>query len=299
MILFWLICASFVAIALAFVLPPLLQQSGKGDGEQSKEEANIDVYRGQLSELETDLRNGIVSQEQYEQDREEIERRLLDDVSNTAEPTDKKSKPAAAGRVPVYAIALGIPIIAVAMYLRVGDRAALSPPPNGPFQAPFAAGSQSNGQMTQQGMEANVAALAKRMEENPGDAAGWIMLGRSYATMERYSEARDAYAKAAAIKSDDADLLADYAFAVAMANGRQLQGQPLDLVRKALKLDPENLKALELAGTAEFQAKNYKQAIEYWQRILAKTPPNSELTQALTQRIDEAKSLAGTNASKN
>jgi cytochrome c-type biogenesis protein CcmH len=122
------------------------------------------------------------------------------------------------------------------------------------------------------------------------------MLGRSYTTLEKYREAADAYAKATALKSDDADLWADYAFALGMANGQQLQGAPLEVINKALKLDPENAKALELAGTAEFQAKNYNQAIDHWQKILVKAPPNSELAQALSQRINEAKALAGSSA---
>lgn len=297
MIVFWLICAILIAIALAFILPPLLQSSA-GQADKQDKEANINVYRDQLSELEADLRNGIVSQEQYQQDRDEIERRLLDDVGSE-EPRSNKTKQPAAGRAPVYAIALGIPIIAIAFYLRVGDPAALSPMATRPAQGPFSQNPTSNGRMTPQGIEANVAALAKRLEQNPSDAEGWTMLGRSYSNMERFSDARDAFARATALKPDDADLWADYAFAMAMANGRRLQGQPLELVKKALKLDPDNLKALELAGTAEFQARNYKQAIEYWQKILEKTPANSELATALTQRINEAKSLASSGASKN
>jgi cytochrome c-type biogenesis protein CcmH len=76
-----------------------------------------------------------------------------------------------------------------------------------------------------------------------------------------------------------------------MANGRQLQGKSLELVNKALKVDPENLKALELAGSAAFQAKDYKRAIEYWQRLLNKVPPNSEVAESVNKRLEEAKSL--------
>jgi cytochrome c-type biogenesis protein CcmH len=119
------------------------------------------------------------------------------------------------------------------------------------------------------------------------------MLGRSYSNLERYGEASNALAKATALKPDDADLLSDYAFAMAMANGQRLAGQPLELINKALQLDPENPKALELAGSAAFEAKNYDRAISYWQKLLQKTPADSKVTRALTQRINEAKSLAG------
>lgn len=308
MIIFWLVCAIFVAIALAFVLPPLLQaspQTATGpEDETSRKEANVDIYRDQLSELEADVNNGIVSRDQYQQDRDEIERRMLEDVSDVDLPgkDEKKTATVAAGRGPVYAIAFGIPLIAVALYVVIGNRAALygvavaSPQVSQPAQAGPFAGSQPNGQMTEQAIAANVAKLAARLEQNPGDVQGWIMLGRSYTNLEKYKEAANAYAKASALKSDDADLLSDYAFAMAMANGQRLQGQPLELVNKALKLDPENPKALELAGSAAFEAKNYSQALIYWQKLLGKTPANSEVARTLSQRINEAKSLAGTGA---
>jgi cytochrome c-type biogenesis protein CcmH len=310
MIVFWLVCAIFVAIALAFVLPPLLQSSSPAssgnDDEQARKEANVDIYRDQLSELQADVENGIVSPEQYQQDRDEIERRLLEDVSAGVvkkgpdkKGPDKKSTPVAVNRTPAYAIALGIPLIALALYFQLGNRAALSGSPASaaaPAQASLDSSGQPSGPMGQAGIEANVAKLAARLEQNPSDVQGWIMLGRSYVNLEKYSEASNAYAKATALKPNDADLLGDYAFALGMANGQRLQGKPLELINKALKLDPENPKALELAGSAAFEAKNYSQAISYWQKLLEKTPPNTELGQALSQRVNEAKSLAGTGA---
>jgi len=292
MILFWLICAGLVAIALAFVLPTLLQREPVAD-ETDKERANVEVYRDQLSELDADLANGIVSPEQYRQDRDEIERRLLDDVGAPPDASDRKPKPAGTGRGAVYAVSFGIPVVAVVLYLIVGTSAVLS---GVPPQASSASASRTEGQMSQQGIEANVAALAKRLEQNPGDADGWAMLGRSYVSLERYGEASNAYAKAAELKADDADILTEYAFALAMTNGRKLQGRPTELIKQALKIAPDNPKVLQLAGTAEFEAKNYKQAIVYWQKLLEMTSGNPELAQSISKRIDQAKSLAGTTA---
>jgi cytochrome c-type biogenesis protein CcmH len=292
MILFWLICAGLVAIALAFVLPTLLQRAPVGD-DTDKERANVEVYRDQLTELDADLANGIVSPEQYRQDRDEIERRLLDDVGATADASDQKSKPEAAGRGAVYAISFSIPVVAIVLYLLVGNSAALSGVPPQPLTA---TGARSDGQMSRQGIEANVAALAKRLEQNPGDADGWAMLGRSYVSLERYGDASNAYAKAAELKKDDADILTEYAFALAMTNDRKLEGRPAELIKQALRIDPENPKVLQLAGTAEFEAKNYRQAIVYWQKLLEMTSDNPELAQSISKRIDQAKSLAGSTA---
>lgn len=308
MMTFWITAAVFVAIALAFVLPPLLQR-GQAESNVGDEEANVDVYRDQLSELDADLQSGIISAEQHQQDRDEIERRLLADVSVPGPPEEKNAKPAPAGRGVAYAVALGIPVIAIVFYFQVGTPSTISgtgPAPGGAFparasQAPFAGGEQSSQRssqpgadapMTQERMEANVAALGKRLEQNPGDVQGWTMLARSYSALQKHAEAANAYARATALKTDDADLWADYALALTMANGQRVDGKPLELVNQALKLDPDNPTALQLAGGAAFQAKRYGEAVDYWQRAFKTLPPDSELAQALSRRIDEAKSLA-------
>ncbi|CAN5731264.1 hypothetical protein BH20ACI3_BH20ACI3_22740 [soil metagenome] len=292
MIIFWLICAIFIAIALAFVLPPLLPDSGAKTQASGHKEANIAVYRDRISELETDLANGIVSREQFDQDRDEIERRLLEDVASSSTISSKPLKPVKEGRGTVYAVALGLPILAVAFYLRIGNPYAASTP--GTSSAPAIAPT-ANGDFSQQRIEANVASLAKRLEENPGDLESWRMLARSYTSLGKYGEASAAYAKATTLKSDDADLWADYAFSLGMASEQKLQGKPLELIKKALLLDPENPKALELAGSAAFEKQDYKRAIEYWQKLLARVPSNSEVAESLNKRIHEAKTRAGSN----
>lgn len=290
MILFWLICAVLVIIALAFILPPLLQPSDAVEANANeRREANVAIYRDQLSELQADLHNGIVSQVQYDQDRDEIERRLLEDVKfsesdvKSTVPTGKKSI--------VYALALGLPLIAVVFYLRVGELKGLSPLEVRPAMS----SEPSSGGRSQQQIEANVAALVERLKTNPSDSQGWVMLARSYNSMGRFGESAGAYARATELIPNDADLLAEYAFVSAMANGRQLEGQPMELVNKALKVDPENLKALQLAGNEAFQRKDYKQAIDYWSRVLKKVPAGSEVAESVQQRIDEANALAKSN----
>jgi cytochrome c-type biogenesis protein CcmH len=290
MILFWAICALSLIVALTFILPSLLDRKSDrmAETEDERRNANIAVYRDQLTELGSDLKNGLIGEAQFEQDREEIERRLLEDTV-VSEPKPK-TLPLQSDRRTAYALGLAIPLVAVIFYYKVGE-------PNGIAMTPAAAPQantigQMSGQRSQQQIEANVTALAKRLQSNPADAQGWITLARSYNSMERFGEAAGAYAKATELNPNDAELWAEYAFVSAMANKQQLEGRPTDLIEQALKVDPENPKALQLAGTAAYQAKNYKKAIEYWQRVLARVPADSEVGQLIKARIDEAKSLA-------
>jgi len=287
-IVFWLICAAFLLIALAFILPPALQRSEESDrkGDDERKLANIAVYRDQLAELKNDLQNGIVSEEQYAQDRDEIERRLLEDTT-IAKSEKKPAKAALSARNTAYALGLGIPLVAIVFYLNVGNPKSITGAVvrNSPTNSAPA-------ERTQEQIEANVAALAKRLESNPSDAQGWTMLARSYSSMEKFAESGGAYAKATELTPNNADLWAEYAFATAMASGRTLEGRPMELIQRALKVDPDNAKALQLAGSAAFQAKDYKKAVTYWERVLKQVPPGSEVAQTIQSRIDEAKTLA-------
>lgn len=287
-----IVCAILIFIALAFVLPPLWTKETQGNDAEVKE-ANVAVYRDQLRELEGDLHNGIVSQEQFDQDREEIERRLLADVAGnpiTAQPP-RTSK---GGRGLAYLVGIALPVIAVLFYLQVANqngRTAAQPVEEAAPISPPVAGQP--GEMTPNAIEANVQALARKLEQNPNDAKGWIMLAHSYSQMQRQKDAAEAYEHATALNPNDADLWAEYALTVATINGNEMQGKPTELVNKALAIDPQNRKALALAAEAAFKAKDYSKAIDYWQKILKNLPPDSgEVEQSVNERIAEAKRLA-------
>jgi cytochrome c-type biogenesis protein CcmH len=120
------------------------------------------------------------------------------------------------------------------------------------------------------------------------------MLARSYQNFKRYREASEAYARAAALAGNDAQLWADYAETLALANNSQLQGKPLELINKALQLDPDNQTALWLAGNAAFQTQNFQQAISYWEKLEKLLPAGSEGAQSVAASIEEArKQIAG------
>src|SRR5713226_5046328 len=200
-----------------------------------------------MRELEADLSNGIVSKEQYAQDREELERRLLEDVSSGNGSKARNSRPPIAARNLAFGLAIAIPVIATLFYLRIGNQNARSETvatTGAQASSPSAPFANQSGEMTPQQIEANVAALAKRLEQNPNDSQGWTMLARSYSQMQRYKDAAEAYGHATALDNNNADLWADYAYVVAMINGKEMQGKPTEFINKALAIDPQNRSAL-------------------------------------------------------
>jgi cytochrome c-type biogenesis protein CcmH len=262
-----------VAGALVFVVPPLVRRTARPAA--SRDDVNAAVYRDQLRELDADLRAGTLASDQGDKAREEIEARLLADLGEGG------AKPAPSGRARAAALVLGIavPLCAIAVYLSVGNPRMLAP------QAEAGAGPHG---MSAQQFEALVERLAARMKQNPEDPEGWAMLGRSYAVLGRFPESSQAYAQAVARVPDDAQLLADYADSLAMAQGRTLRGEPEKILKRALAADPNNVKVLLLSGTAAFDRNDRAGAIRYWERALVLLPAESEEAQGVRASIAEA-----------
>jgi cytochrome c-type biogenesis protein CcmH len=185
--------------------------------------------------------------------------------------------------------------VAVFLYFQIGTPQALTPgqqqalPSRQSQEVATEAPASQPGMPSQQQIEERVAGLAARLKENPNDAKGWTMLARSYQSFNRYKEASDAYARAAELTGNDAQLWADYAETLALANDSQLQGRPIEIINKALQLDPKNQKALWLAGNAAFQAKDFQQAISYWEKLEKLLPEGSEGAQSVATSIEEAR----------
>jgi cytochrome c-type biogenesis protein CcmH len=279
-----------ILLALWFVLPPLFART---EGQQPDEvsAANLLIYQDQCQELETDLRNGLIAEPEYQKEKEELERRLLADVETVARASSLSSTKSSATRSVGYVVGVVLPIVAISFYLVRGNPKGLDPQ-TAPSTMPAAA--TQSGEMTPELVQANVDKLAKRLEANPNDAQGWVMLGRSYTMLERYADAATAYARATTLNSNDASLWTDYAEALAMSNGQSLAGKPTEAINRALQIDPKNEKGLALAGEAAYQAADYKKAIEYWQKL----PAGSETQRAVAAHLAKAKELAAGRGSR-
>ena len=182
---------------------------------------------------------------------------------------------------PVVVIGIAIPLFAIALYLAWGGRPVLAPTSDAPLKA-------QDAQMAPEHIEM-INALAARLEKNPDDGKGWAMLARTYATLKRFPEAAAAYEKAAKLIQNDAKLLADYADVLAMANDRNLQGKPLELLRSALAIDPNNAKALLMIGKASYQNGDFVHAVEYWEKLRQSLPPDSPLAKQVSENIAQAR----------
>ena len=267
-----------VAVALAWILWPLLKPTASHSVEHAA--ANVTIFKDQFADLDADLARGTLSAEQHAESRSELERRLLDEARSSESPRMQRRP----HRWPAVIVAVIAPLAAAALYWQIGTPGALSPP---------AASAQDATQPSREQVDAMIAQVKQRLQKEPDNVEGWTILARTHYALGEFQEAAVAYAALSALVPYDADLLADYADALAMSQQKSFAGKPMELVHLALKINPTQWKALAMAGSEAFERKDYKAAAEFWQRLQDSAPPDSPIRERVQASIEEARSLAG------
>lgn len=284
--LFWIATVVCVIVALVFVLPALLR-TRMGIGKAARRDVNIAVYRDQMRELEADRINGLVSEAQYQTAKTELEARLADDALVSDDIPDPGH---ATNRKVGYALAGILPAAAFGLYFWLGNPTSLIEIAAAPTRAE--AQIDPNVPMREHDIEKMVQQAEAKVKENPKDGDAWAILAKTYATMGRWPEAWKSYQFAIDLLPENASLLSGQAEALAVISGRVLQGRPMELVNRALELDPNDIKGLELAGFYAFQQKNFPQAITYLQNLHRQLPPQAPYAKNILAAISEAQRLS-------
>ncbi len=276
MTMFWIVAALFVSGALLLIVPALLRPPAAAVSSRG---ANLAVHGDQWREAEADAGAGLLDTAQLDRARRDTQRRAAEDGA-IEEGRELNAGPA---RRTAIAIVLLLPLASALIYLQLGDPGAAAP------QVKTA--QPGRHELTQEQVQQRVAALAERLKSDPGNADGWITLGRSYTALGRWRDAAAALRKAAELQPRDASLLADLADITGMAQGKRLAGEPARLVQRALDIDPRHVKALALAGSVSLEAREYAQARHYWQRLLDEIPSDSPMARSVRGSMLEATQL--------
>lgn len=293
LIVFWFAALLLLAAVLFWVLPSLFRGIPARE-RLDRRELNIAVYRDQYRELEEDHRNGLISDEQRDVARAELEARLAQDaLSGEPEP----SPVSRGGRRAGFALATVIPVLAVAGYLVVGDPG---------FVVKVAEATQAEEERQQKMEEAlrrldeqvdrALADLEQAVRDDPDDGVSWVFLANAYIARDRWDDAESAYARAYDLLPEKATVLSGYAEALAVNAGRNLAGRPMELIRQALQIDPDDQKALELAGIHAYQNEEFTTAAYYWNQALRQMPEGSPAHAELTAMVRSARVRGHTEA---
>ncbi len=274
-----------IAVVLVMVLPTLLRPQTTTQNDANAK--NREIFRQQFDEISQDKANGVLDEAQFQIAKSELERRMLDEVG-IATTTTINTEP---DRKLAIAITVLVPLLAFWLYVKIGQPEVLLKPVG---EVPVVSDVSTLEHRAMAGdIEPLLVALKDKLVENPENGEGWALLARSYVSLGRHAEAVPAYEKAAKIITDDPQLLADYADALAVASGGKLAGAPEDLVNQALKLDPHHQKALMLSATIAYDKQNYKEAIQIWERLQSELSADSELKSYVQTALAEAYAVSG------
>lgn len=247
----FVVLALVMVLVVAGVLLWVLLRQREVPSSASQAKANASVYKAQILDLDREHESGHISDAEWQQSRDELSVRLLEDTSAVDDPVAKKEKPALWTAV---VLAIALPVSAMGMYMWLGEPEALNP-----------LALKSNDKVDQQELSKMADNLAKKLEEKPDNLQGWVMLGRTYRSLEKFEASLKAYDRALKLTADD-DLRIERVEVLAMQRQGNFEGEPWDIILDILQKDPQHYAALLMAGSASYAHEKYADALSYWQK---------------------------------
>jgi cytochrome c-type biogenesis protein CcmH len=267
----WFVFALMTAFAVFAVLWPL----GRGQRPQ-REGSEATVYKDQLAEIERDVAAGLIGRSEAEAARVEISRRLL------AAADAERAPPSPANTTLRRAVAViafvGLPVVAVALYLPLGSPRLPDFPLSERAQAPAAS----------QPLDNLVTQVEAHLEKNPTDGRGWSVLAPVLAKLGRFDDAIRAYRNSIATNGDSGARRADLGEVITAAAGGVVTSEAKSEFERAIALNADEAKAIYFLGLAAEQDGRPNEAALIWRAMLANAPPNAPwrpLLQAALARV--------------
>lgn len=269
------------AVALAVMLPLMRRPGGPQPG---RGEYDLTVYKDQLREIDNDRDRGLLDEEQAEAARIEIQRRMLAVSDAEKKPAGGTSLPR--GRTAAAVLGAAIPAAAFGIYFVLGS-------PEMPGQ-PYAARNIASeitareGKLDQGEVMQLAARLLKRLETDPNNVDGWVLLGRTYLTINDFEAALAAYRKAMQASNRDPEIVTDYAEALVLSEKGQVGPEAQGLFEDIVEADPYNPRARYYLGLGLAQRGNHKAALQAWVDLRAVSPLGSSWLEMVDQQIARA-----------
>ena len=267
-----------IALCVAVVFLWVLMRERKPVTQASQAKANAKVYRDQISDLDREHDSGHISDQEWQQSRDELSLRLLEDTSAVDDPAAKTEKPAIWTAV---VLAVALPLGSMGLYMWVGQPEALNPLA---LKTPDQVDPKDLAKMAQ--------TLAEKLKDKPDNLQGWVMLGRTYRTLENFDAALKAYDSALKLSADD-DLKLERIEIIAMQRQGQFEGEPWNVIREILQRDPQHFGALLTAGSASYADGKFADALKYWEQARKPLDANNPDLQGLESAIATVRERLG------
>ena len=274
----FVIIALGIALCVAAIFLWVLLREKKPVTQASQANANAKVYRDQILDLDREHDSGHISDEEWQQSRDELSLRLLEDTSAVDDPAAKTEKPAIWTAV---VLAVALPLGSMGMYMWVGQPEALNP-----------LALKTPDQVDPKDLTKMAQTLAEKLQDKPDNLQGWVMLGRTYRTLENFDAALRAYDSALKLTDDD-DLKLERIEVIAMQRQGQFEGEPWNVIREVLQRDPQHFGALLTAGSASYAEGKFADALKYWEQARKPLDANNPDLAGLESAISTVRERLG------
>ncbi|NMK47866.1 c-type cytochrome biogenesis protein CcmI [Achromobacter sp. Bel] len=279
----WLVVLLLLLATLLCLIPPLVRRAPAADPTS---DASVRAfYVAQREQLRRDRQNGSLSADGLARAEDELQRDLLQDLALR----QQQAAPVRGQRAGVAAaclLSVLIPVAAVLLYGKLGNPRAAAD------ASVMARAVEPHAQDTGDDMAVAINALAQRLRNAPDDADGWYTLARSYETLGRYADAVAAYQQVLRLVPGQPAVLADMADALLSANRGVPDAHAVEAVAQALATQPDQPKALALAGMMALRRGDAAEALAHWERLQALLPPDSEAARQIQSNIAQARAMA-------
>jgi cytochrome c-type biogenesis protein CcmH len=287
----WGIIALVSVCTVLIVVLPLLRNRDNDEIAPGREAYDVALYKDQLKEIERDLDRGLLTTDQADAARTEIQRKLLVAASDNKKAKSSTTSSGSSGIASAVLVSGFVIAGAVGLYLHLGQPAL----DNLAYDSRDIKAETQNqrGQQADQEMNDLLSKLARRLEANPNDLKGWLLLGRSLITRGRYEESVAAYKHALDLDPGNLDVVSDYAEALIFSNKGVVNESAYTLLKDALKKSPTDPKIRYYIGLRKAQNDDPIGALQDWTDIAAMSPANAPWMPTITQQINEALNNTG------
>ncbi len=283
---FWIVAGLMAVAATAALIVPLLRAR---DQTADADAYDVEVYKDQIAGLERELAAEHLAEDQAAAARTEIARRLLA-ADNRRKQHDGSAEDAKrpggrlGAQLTALVIAIAVPGVALAIYAKLGTPGL----PGEPFAARTNALSGAQDTASGMDLESLAVRLASRLEKTPDDLEGWLLLARTYLSLERFAEAAKGYQQALRLDPSNADLRGAYGEALTLAAGGVVTPAAQTAFEELLRGNPNDVRARYYSGLASYQMGNHSEALDRWNALIADTPANASWLPIVRSRAEEA-----------
>ncbi|SEQ01908.1 cytochrome c-type biogenesis protein CcmH [Ectothiorhodospira magna] len=277
---FWIGAVLLCALAVLIILWPFIRHRRQAD--VAFRGLNLTIYRERMAELDQELAGGLLTREQYEAARAELEDNLITDVE---QPDDTPASPAPAPRQGLILLgitAVLVPMLALLIHVHMDTTPRMSPTQT------LALGQNDLD------VERMIVQLRQQLETDPDNTENWLFLGRAHGFIEQFEEAAAAFGEAHRRLGDQPDLNVDYADALMMVAGGRMTPRASELLDRALALDPDHQNALWLGAIGDFQQGNYPRAATRLEHLLAQLPEDTDIARSVADALGDVRAMIGT-----